>query len=66
MSGTSKGQQGTATGSVEVSPERRRRHAVRRKREEARWAAKAGPVTVTRTDASPEAEASGPEDDQRP
>jgi hypothetical protein len=41
---------GGQTTSVEVSPARRRRLAQRRRREEARWAAKAGPVTVRRID----------------
>ncbi len=35
-------------GGVEVSRERRKRDAKKRKRQEERWAAKSGPVTVYR------------------
>jgi hypothetical protein len=38
--------QGTSTGTVLRSPERRKREAKRRRRQEARWAAKSGPVVV--------------------
>ncbi len=33
-------------GAIEISPARRKRLAARRKKQEARWAAKSGPVTV--------------------
>jgi hypothetical protein len=42
------GKQGTPTGSVEYSPRRKARRAKARRREEAQWAAKAGPVVVTK------------------
>jgi hypothetical protein len=35
-------------GGLEVSPERRKRETKKRKRQEERWAAKSGPVTVYR------------------
>lgn len=38
---------GTPTGTVYVSLRRKQARAKRRRREEQRWAAKAGPVTVT-------------------
>jgi hypothetical protein len=38
---------GTTTGGIEVSARWRRKQAARRRREEAEWAAKSGPVTVT-------------------
>jgi len=44
----SKGKQGGNTGGIERSPEKTRRRAAARRAEERRWAAKAGPVTVTR------------------
>jgi len=37
---------GASLGGIEMSPERRRRQAAKRKREEKRWAKKCGPVTV--------------------
>lgn len=39
--------QGTPTGSVEYSPAKRKRIQKQRQRQEASWAAKAGPVVVT-------------------
>jgi hypothetical protein len=41
---------GTNTGSVERSPERAKREARKRRRQEAAWAARNGPVTVRRVD----------------
>ena len=38
---------GGNTGSIEQSPNRRKRRAAGRRREEARWARRAGPVVVT-------------------
>jgi hypothetical protein len=38
------GNKGASMGGLEKSPARRKREAVRRRREEARWAAKSGPV----------------------
>jgi len=43
-----KGNQGTSTGSVEYSPAKAKRMRQRRASEERRWAAMAGPVTVTK------------------
>lgn len=43
-----KGKFGVATSSIEVSPQRRRKVARRRAAQERRWAAKNGPVIVTR------------------
>ena len=37
---------GAQTGGMEKSPQRKNREAQRRRRQEAGWAAKAGPVTV--------------------
>jgi hypothetical protein len=48
MSGGKKGNTGASMGGVEVSRERRKRDAKKRKRQEERWAAKSGPVTVYR------------------
>jgi hypothetical protein len=48
MSGVGKGHHGTSMGGVERSPERQRREAERRRRQEASWARKAGPA-VTRS-----------------
>lgn len=42
----SKGRTGASLGGAESSPERRKRQAAKRKREEKRWAARSGPVTV--------------------
>ena len=45
--GTRVGKQGAnATSSLEISPARRRAYARRRRAEEARWAALAGPVSA--------------------
>lgn len=44
---------GGNTSSMTYSPSRRKRMAARRKREEARWAAKAGPVEVRNVNDSP-------------
>jgi hypothetical protein len=41
---------GQATGSVQRSPQRAARDARRRRREEAEWAARSGPVEVRRLD----------------
>ena len=46
MSGAKRGKQGTSTSGVEKSPERRKREAKRRKRQDERWAAKSGEVTA--------------------
>jgi hypothetical protein len=40
------GNRGASLGGLEVTPDRRKREAKRRKRQEQAWAAKAGPVTV--------------------
>jgi hypothetical protein len=45
-----KGKTGVNTSGIEVSPERRRKVARRRAAQERRWAAKNGPVIVTRKD----------------
>ncbi len=37
---------GTSTGGLEETPARKKRRAKARKRQEERWAAKSGPVTV--------------------
>jgi hypothetical protein len=47
---------GQATGSVQRSPQRVARDARRRRREEAQWAARSGPVEVRRLDDVPEQE----------
>ena len=44
--GTRQGTQGGNTGSVEWTPQARKRRATGRRRQEDRWAAKAGPVTT--------------------
>lgn len=46
------GKQGTPTGTVYTSPARSKRIAAARRRQEARWAARSGPVTITRVDQS--------------
>lgn len=48
-----KGHSGASMGGMESSPARRKRMAARRRREEARWAARSGPVTVRRVDPAP-------------
>ena len=50
MSGTGNGHHGTSMGGVERSPDRRRREAQRRKRQDARWAKKSGPVVTRAAD----------------
>jgi hypothetical protein len=45
-SGPRKTKTGTAMGGLEETPERKKRRAKARKRQEKRWAAKAGPVKV--------------------
>ena len=42
------GKPGVSMGGLESSPKRRKRDRAKRKREEERWAAKSGPVIVTR------------------
>jgi hypothetical protein len=44
--------QGVATNGIEISPARAKRRAKSRKAAEARWAAKSGPVTVTKPERS--------------
>jgi hypothetical protein len=44
------GTPGVSMGGLESSPKRRRRDRKRRKREEAQWAAKSGPVVITRVE----------------
>lgn len=46
--GTRAGAQGGNTGSVEYSPRRLARKRRAKRRQEERWAAKAGPITVSR------------------
>jgi hypothetical protein len=46
----SKRKLGATTSGIETSPRRKRRDAKRRRAQEAAWAAKAGPVTVTCVD----------------
>jgi hypothetical protein len=41
-----KGRTGSSLGGAETSPERRKRDAAKRRREEKRWAKRSGPVTV--------------------
>lgn len=43
-----KGHVGTSLGGMEFSPERRKKNAAKRKRQEERWAARSGEVRVTR------------------
>jgi hypothetical protein len=47
-----KGNQGTSMGGAEWSPRRRQRDAKRRRRQEAAWVAKAGPVQTWKRCAS--------------
>jgi hypothetical protein len=47
-----RGHSGTSLGGVETTPSRRKRDARRRRDEEARWAALAGPVEVRAVPAS--------------
>jgi hypothetical protein len=58
----SRGKQGGSTGGMEYLPARSARRGAVRKRENRRWAALAGPVTVTRAegDAFRAAESDGP------
>jgi hypothetical protein len=44
--GPRKAKPGTSMGGLEETPARKKRRAKARKREEQRWAAKSGPVTV--------------------
>ena len=46
MSGVRRGAQGTPTSGMEYSPERAKRTAAKRRKQQKRWDAKAGPVTV--------------------
>lgn len=48
----SRGKQGGSTGGMEYSPARSARRGAVRKRESRRWAALAGPVTVSQAEAS--------------
>jgi hypothetical protein len=48
VSGRNRGRTGSATSSVEYSPERLRRMSAAMARTETRWARMAGPVTVRR------------------
>ena len=48
MGATKRGKQGTSTSAIEKSPERRKREAKRRLRQEERWAARSGQVTARR------------------
>ena len=50
MATVKKGKQGGPTSSIEKSPERRKRDAKRRTRQEDRWASKSGPVTTRKVD----------------
>lgn len=49
-----KGKTGVPTGGMEYSPQRRKRRAQRRKAEDKRWAALAGPVVVSHIAPEPE------------
>lgn len=51
-----KGNVGTSLGGIEFSPERKKRDAARRKRQEERWAARSGEVRVSRVDPEESAE----------
>ena len=54
-------------GGLEYSPERRKRDVARRKRQEAAWAAKSGPVRVVKSaDQEIPGDASGDPDDEAP
>jgi hypothetical protein len=55
MSGVRRGAQGTSTGGIETSPEWKERRTRQLRRQEERWAAKAGPVEVRHVgDGAPE------------
>jgi hypothetical protein len=45
-----KGHVGTSLGGTESSPERRKRDAAKRKRQDDRWAKRSGPVVTRRLD----------------
>ncbi len=68
MSGS--GRTGTSLGGMEFSPDRRKRNAARRKRQEQRWAKRSGPVVTKRLDdgepGQPQADAEPNANDEDP
>ncbi len=53
---------GTSMGGLEFSPERKKRNAERRKRQEESWAARSGEVRVTKMDQEDSADPEQPRD----